>query len=76
MMRALFRSCLTFCLIACSVPAVALGVGEKISGPLKLQEKQIPLPRGQWTVAAIGTQNWKNEAIGAFGEPVRVEFVG
>ena len=67
MMRALFRSCLTFCLIACSVPAVALGVGEKISGPLKLQEKQIPLPRGQWTVAAIGTQNWKNEAIGAFG---------
>jgi len=66
-MRALSRLCLAICLAGTSAPAFAIGVGDKIQGHLKLQEKQIPLPRGQWTVVGIGAQSWQNEAIGAFG---------
>jgi uncharacterized membrane protein len=66
-MRALCRLCLAICLAGSSAPAFAIGVGDKIQGYLKLQEKQVPLPRGQWTVVGLGTQNWQNEVIGAFG---------
>ncbi len=55
------------CLVGVAGPAWAINVGEKIQGHLKLHEKQIPLPRGQWTVAGVGVQDYRNEAVGAFG---------
>jgi uncharacterized membrane protein len=67
MKRLFFPLCLAFGLAAGAVPALAIAVGDMIEGPLRLQEKQIPLPRGRWTVVGFGSQEWKNEAIGAFG---------
>jgi uncharacterized membrane protein len=48
-------------------PAAALSVGDRLSGHLTLANKQIPLPRGDWVMAGLGTQAFTMPAIGAFG---------
>lgn len=48
--------------------ADAIAIGDKVRGPFKIQEKQIPLPAGEWIVAGTGKQTAPlPPAIGAFG---------
>jgi len=44
-----------------------LTVGATVSGILSLNGKQVPLPAGEWIVAADGPSDWSNPAIGAYG---------
>lgn len=47
--------------------ALALNVGDTVSGRFELGAKQIPLPAGTWTVAGLGTQPFSMPEIGAYG---------
>lgn len=66
-MRSIYSSLLALCLLAGASPALANNVGDKVQGHLKLKDKQVPLPRGQWTIVGVGAQDYRNEALGAFG---------
>ncbi|MCC7274959.1 MAG: hypothetical protein IT561_19995 [Alphaproteobacteria bacterium] len=54
-------------LAATASPADALEVGQELRGHLVVGDKQVPLPRGTWTVAGVGVQDFDMAAIGAFG---------
>lgn len=47
--------------------ALALNVGDTVSGQFELGAKQIPLPSGNWLVAGLGTQQFSMPEVGAFG---------
>jgi uncharacterized membrane protein len=47
--------------------ALALSVGDTVSGQFELGAKQIPLPAGNWVVAGLGTQRFSMPEVGAFG---------
>jgi uncharacterized membrane protein len=55
------------CLAALPRPANALQAGESVSGHIMLGQKQVPLPRGEWTVAGLGVQDFDMAEIGAYG---------
>lgn len=50
-----------------SSPALALAVGDSVTGKVEIGAKQIPLPAGTWTVAGLGTQPFSMPDVGAFG---------
>ncbi len=60
-----------FCLASGTIREAAaqdrLAVGSTVGGILSLNGKQVPLPAGEWTVAADGPSDWTNPAIGAYG---------
>ncbi|WP_448188997.1 DUF2061 domain-containing protein [Azospirillum sp. sgz301742] len=47
--------------------ALALNVGDTVSGQFELGAKQVPLPSGNWIVAGLGTQSFSMPEVGAFG---------
>jgi len=49
------------------VPAHAAEPGETVEASLQLADRQIPLPRGEWIVAAVGVQAQPHDAAGPFG---------
>src|SRR5450631_2992757 len=47
--------------------AASFSVGDKVSSHIDLGGKQMPLPDGDWTLAGLGTQDFRMPALGAFG---------
>jgi uncharacterized membrane protein len=47
--------------------AGAFVAGDLVSGVLPIDGKQIPLPEGEWVVAADAPSNWNDRNIGSFG---------
>ena len=47
--------------------ALALEVGDSVSGEATLIQRQIPLPAGDWTVAGLGTNTLISGNPGAYG---------
>lgn len=58
---------LTTCALLAPTRALALNVGDTVSGTFDLGAKQIPLPAGNWVVAGLGTQPFSMAEVGAFG---------
>jgi hypothetical protein len=54
-------------LLPAAGPAAALTVGDTVTGQLSIAQKQVPLPRGAWLVAGMGTQEIAGPEVGAFG---------
>ena len=52
-------------LLSCTAQAAELD--ETITAKLRLADKQLPLPRGEWIVAGLGTQHLPHDAAGPFG---------
>jgi uncharacterized membrane protein len=50
-----------------ATPGRAASPGDRIVRQIDLGGKQVPLPGGEWTLAAIGTQTFAMPSIGAFG---------
>jgi len=50
-----------------AAPAQAVAVGDAVRGHIAVGEKQVPLPRGEWIVAGLGTQDFEMPEIGAYG---------
>jgi uncharacterized membrane protein len=47
--------------------AGAFVAGDVVAGVLPIDGKQIPLPEGDWVVAADAPSNWNDQSIGSFG---------
>jgi uncharacterized membrane protein len=47
--------------------AGAFAAGDVVTGVLPIDGKQIPLPEGDWVVAADAPSNWNDPGIGSFG---------
>jgi len=58
---------LALCWLAVATTASAVEVGDKVSEKIRIADKQIPLPVGEWVVAGLGTQVFSMPALGAFG---------
>ncbi|WPZ36030.1 hypothetical protein T8K17_07770 [Thalassobaculum sp. OXR-137] len=56
---------LSFCVW--SMPALALEVGETLTGYAELQGRQVPLPEGEWVVAGLGNNTIVSGVAGAYG---------
>jgi hypothetical protein len=64
--RALYAlTSLLGCLAA--APSEAQRLGASVSGHIVIDGKQVPLPRGEWTVAGQGVQDFDLPELGAFG---------
>lgn len=57
----------TACALLAPAQALALNVGDTVSGSVELGAKQIPLPAGKWTVAGLGSQQFSMPEVGAYG---------
>jgi hypothetical protein len=49
------------------LPAQAMEPGETVQASVRLADKQLPLPRGEWFVAGLGGQALPHDAVGPFG---------
>jgi uncharacterized membrane protein len=47
--------------------ASTFATGDVVTGILGVDGKQIPLPAGDWVVAADAPSNWNDQSIGSFG---------
>jgi len=56
-----------FAALVSAAAAQTVAVGDKLSQQIVFGGKQVPLPDGEWTIAGLGTQNFRMPALGAFG---------
>jgi hypothetical protein len=64
----LLRAVALSALLAVGVmPAQAVEPGDTVQASLQLADRQLPLPRGEWIVAAVGVQAQPHDAAGPFG---------
>ncbi|MGE0224192.1 MAG: DUF2061 domain-containing protein [Acetobacteraceae bacterium] len=67
MMRLFTALLALLCGIAQASAQDMIATGTALRGVLTLNGKQVPLPEGEWVVAADGPSDWSNPAIGAYG---------
>lgn len=63
-------------MVAATAGAAARGsgpaVGSVVTGVLRIAEKQVPLPQGQWAIAGLGHEPWQGPSPGAYGAIVNL----
>ena len=61
------RAILVLLLLGFGLPARAAEPGETVQASIRLADKQMPLPRGDWLLAGRGVQTVPEESAGPFG---------